>query len=121
MNLVEIDIIHLEAAQRILTRLNDMLAAEAATVGSGTHGAVHFCRHHNIITRRHLAEPATGNLFADARRVDIGGIKEVDSGFESEGEMVSCFISADRPFAPFAVAVAHTAETDTGDCDAGIT
>ncbi len=56
MNLVEIDEIHAQAAQRVFAGFDDVLAAESAPVRALAHRPVNFRGHDDIVARRHLAE-----------------------------------------------------------------
>ena len=54
MDLIQIDVIHLKAAQGIVAGFDDVLAAEAALVGARAHHAVHFGRDDDVIAHGHL-------------------------------------------------------------------
>ena len=120
MDLVEVDVLHLQPAQGIVTGLEDVFTTEAAAVRPGPHRAVDLGRHDDIVARGHLAQPPAGNLLADAVRVDVGRIEEVDPGFEGDGEMLTRLVSADRPGAPFPIAVAHASQADARHGDSRI-
>src|SRR5579863_7176407 len=81
---------------------------------------------HDIVARRHLVEPATGDLFADADRINVGGVEEIDPGFERDREMLARLVRAKRPvalhrpFRLFPATVSHASETDARYRDARI-
>src|SRR6516162_7671036 len=97
MDLVQVDVIHLELAQRVVAGLNDVFAAEATAIWAWSHGAAYLGRDDNVIARRHLAEPASGYLFAATDRVNVGCIEEIDAGFEGNRKMLARFFGAKRP------------------------
>ena len=112
VNLVQVDIVHFEAAQGILTGFNDMFAAQPPSVRAIAHGPVDLGRQDNIVARGHLTQPLAGNLLAHANRVDIRGIKKGHTRFKGEREVLSRLVFPDGPFAPFAIPVAHASHAD---------
>src|SRR5260370_22637449 len=100
MDLVEVDEIHLEPAERRVAGFEDMLAAEAAAILPRRHRRVHFGRDHELVALRHLTEPAPGDLLADAGRVNIGGVEELDSRLEPARESLTPFFPPEPPIPP---------------------
>ena len=49
VNLVQVDVVHLDPAQRILARLNNMLTTQPATVMATPHLAPGFGGHNDVI------------------------------------------------------------------------
>ena len=49
VNLVQVDVVHLEPAQRILARLNNLLTTQPATVMARPHLAPGFGGHNDVI------------------------------------------------------------------------
>jgi len=121
MDLVEVDEVGLEPAQRSVAGLQDVLAAEPATVGSRTHRAVDLGREHDLVARDHLPQPAPGYLFARAVGVDVRGVEEVDSGLERCGEVFARLLARDDPLAPSLVAIAHASKADMRNAEARFT
>src|ERR1700691_390425 len=66
MDLVEVDEIHLEAAQRCVTRFENIFAAEARAIQPRRHRAVDLGRDYDLVPLRHLTEPSPGDLLACA-------------------------------------------------------
>ena len=112
VNLVQIDVVHLEPPQRMLARLDDVFAAEAAAVRAVGHRHVDFGSDHDVVARGEFVEPSAGDLLAHPERVHVRGIEEGDAGFQGQHEVLAGFIHTERPLAPLPVAVAHTAQTD---------
>jgi hypothetical protein len=112
VNLVQINVVHLEAAQRIFTPLDDVFTAQASSVRSRAHCPVHFGSEDDVVSRCHLVEPFASDFLADSGGVYIGGVKEVDARFKGDGEMFPGDVRTDGPFTPLAVAVAHAPHAD---------
>src|ERR1022692_833646 len=96
-----------------------MFAREPCAIVPRTHGAVDLGGEHDFIARRHLRQPSPGDLFADAGRIDIGGVEEIYSGFERDLEMLARLIRGEHPVAPLLVAIAHASEADARYSRAG--
>ena len=78
MALVEVDVIHAQAAQAGVALLHDVLAREAAVVGPLAHGEENLRRQHVRVAREVLERPAD-QLFSPAPAVLIGRVEEVDA------------------------------------------
>src|ERR1700678_3459701 len=102
MHLVQIDVIHLQAAQAGLDLRHDMPAREADLIGRDG------LAHENISVEADfggddqifapIAENAPENFFRRARRINIGGIEEIATDFNESIENFSrsfffCFTS----------------------------
>ena len=112
VNLIQVDIVHFEAAQGILAGFDDMLTAQSPSVRTIAHGSVDLGRQDNIVACSHLAQPFAGDFFAHTNRVDIRGIKKSHARFKGEGEVLARRVFPDGPLAPFAIPVAHAPHTD---------
>ena len=125
VNLVQVDVVHVEPPQRIFARLDDVLAAQAAAVGSRPHGAVHLGGDHDVVALRHLPQPVAGNGLAQPHRVHVGGVEEGDAGLQRRGEVLACFLLAQgpvpgpRPVGLLAAAVTHASKADSRHRHAG--
>src|ERR1700685_3506029 len=94
MHLVQIDVVHLQAAQAFLDFRHDMPAREADLIGRN--GFAHenigveadFCGDDQIFTP--IAENAPENFFRRTRRINIGGIEEIAAYFYESIENFSC-------------------------------
>ena len=81
VDLVEVDPVGPQPAQRVLDLLDDPAARVAELVGVLAHRAVDLGREHDVVA------PAAGERLADdllglAARIDVGGVDEVDPGIE---------------------------------------
>jgi hypothetical protein len=81
VNLVEIDVIGAQAAQRVVDGFHDVLARQAAAVGAAPDGEVDFGGQDHFFTRGCFPEQLARHFFADAEGVHIGRIEEVDPQF----------------------------------------
>ena len=81
VDLVEVNIIHAKALQRMIDFRHDVLAGGTATIGmAGAHVEVDFRRNDDFITiQTVLADKPSRNLFARAHLIDVGCIEVVDS------------------------------------------
>ncbi len=118
MNLVEIDVIHAQACQAGIDRLQDVFAGQAALVGSGSHCLEHFGRHDRIVTldAEGPQRPPEYQL-ALARRIDIGGIEEVDAQVQRLADDLETGLLRQHPLE--AAAEAHAAQADSRDSHSG--
>ena len=91
VQLIKIDVISLEATERGLNGVQNVLSRIARVPDGGTHRAAAFGRKDKSASL--VAEPAAGNDFraADFRtgRIDVGGVDEVDAGL---GDLVEHFV-----------------------------
>ena len=60
-----------------------------------------------------------GDLLAHAQRVHVGGVEEVDSGLDGLAEEGHGRLFFQDPGPPLGTAVAHAAQAEAGDFDAG--
>src|SRR5690348_2342703 len=112
VDLVEVDEIGLEPAQRRVAGLEDVLAAEPAAIGTRAHRTIDLGREHDLVARSHFAQPAAGYLFTDAGRVHVGSVEEIDPRLERGGKVLARLVAGDNPFTPSLVAIAHASEAD---------
>src|SRR5579862_797890 len=120
MDLIQVDEIHLEAAQRRVARLENIFAAEASAIESRRHRAVHLGRDDDLVALGHLAEPSPGDLLTRADRIDVGRVVEIDPRLDRGREMIARLVHRENPVAPFLVAVTHASEADARDGDSGL-
>src|ERR671910_705928 len=114
VDLVEVDPVGVEPAQRVLDRAHDPAAGVAAPVGILAHGVV------ELRGEDYVVAPAAGERLADdllglARPVDVGGVDEVDARVER---------TVDDPDGLVVVGVApgaehHRAEAELADRNTG--
>ncbi len=95
MDLVEIDVVGLEAAEAILDRMVEVLATEALVVGVVAHRVEEFGGDDDFVAGdAEGLDGATEDFFADAEGVHVGGVEEVDAqfpGLGNEGEAFGFF------------------------------
>src|SRR5580692_6490062 len=113
VDLVQVDVVGLQAAQRVLDLGHDPAARVAALVRVGAHRAVHLGREHDVVAAslQRLAD----DLLRFAGGVPVGGVDEVDPGVEG---------LVDDAGRVFVVGIAagpehHRAERVGADLDAG--
>src|SRR5260370_27643443 len=83
VDLVEVHVVGAEPAQAGVNRLHDVLARESFLVGIVIHGEENFGGDHQLLPRRpKVFERAAQDLFADAERIHVGGVKEIDAQIE---------------------------------------
>src|SRR4029077_6818302 len=83
------------------------------------HRPEHFGRDHQIVALRHLAEPSPGDLLADADRVNVRSVEEVDSRLERDAEMLARLVHLEHPVSPLLGPITHASETDARDAHSG--
>ncbi len=87
MDLVEVDVIDAEALEAGVDGGHDVLAREAAVVGRVAHGVEDLGGNHQLFAAGlELAQQLAGDALALAERVDVGGIEEVDAGFDGAAD-----------------------------------
>src|SRR5205814_424833 len=80
VDLVQVDVVGTEPAQRVVDGTEDVLARQALVVRAVPGRPVHLGRQHVVVaTREQFAEQPPGDLFADAARVRVGCVEECDS------------------------------------------
>ena len=127
MDLIEIDKIHAQAAQRIVAAFDDVLAAEPFLIGTAPHSSAHLGGDHDFIARGHFPQILARDLFAQARRVNVGGVEEIDPRIERDFEMLARILlvhvpaaRADGPIGHIAAAIAHASQTNAGHRNSGL-
>ena len=67
MDLIEVDVVGAQTAERRVHRVQDVLAGETAVVGTVSHGEVDLGRDDDLVAAGKLTQGATDDLLADAR------------------------------------------------------
>ena len=119
MDLIQIDVVDAQAAQRRVDAIEDVLARQAALVRAAAHCAVDLGRDHDLVARGERTQRPARDLLAHADRIDIGGVEEVDAGFISLSDQWQAGGFVEHPVAPGGVAVGHHAQADPRDLEAG--
>ena len=60
----------------------DRLARQAAAVGARAHRAIDLGGDHDLVAPREILDRAAEDLLAAAEGIAIGGVEEIDAGFE---------------------------------------
>jgi hypothetical protein len=76
--MIQIDVIHSQAAQTGAALLHNMFARKPAIIWSFTHRKIHFGGQNKGVSRKVFQGP-TDNLFGRALVIHVGCIKEVDA------------------------------------------
>ena len=97
VNLVEVDVVGLEAAQALVELEEDRFAREAAAVGLVAHDAVDLGGDDDGFAAGVGLEEAAEDLFAVAAGVDVGGVEEIDAEIEGLAEEGLAFVFVERP------------------------
>src|ERR1700726_2218287 len=119
--LVEVDVIHAEAAEAGVDLGKDRVARKPGAVRAGAHASVYLGGDDNLVAAGKVPDCATEDLFAVAEGITVGGVEEVDAGFERLLNEGFALLLAERPgvIAPVAAAIAHAAEADARHVQAG--
>ena len=118
VDLVEIDVIGSEAAQRTVDRRHDVLARQPAVVRVVAHRVEQFRRDDDGVAVGEVADRAAENLLGDAARIHVGGVEEVDAALERALEERAAGFFAQDPRPPVRIAVGHGSETDPRNLEA---
>jgi hypothetical protein len=120
VDLVEVDPIGLEPAERILDLANDPAARVAELIGIVPHRPVHLGREHDVVA------PAAGECLADdllrlPACVDVGRVDEVDARIERPVDDADALVVVRiSPAAEHHRAEAERADLDPGACELSI-
>ena len=123
MDLIEIDVVELQAFQAAGDLIHDMAAGQADRVGAGAGAATHLGRDDHVFTRdfeilQRLAQHDLRLAFG----IDVGGIQEIDASFQRLGDQPGRGLliqRADRSPEAGAAGESHAAQADFRDELAG--
>jgi len=82
VGLIEIDMVDLEPPERGIDGIEDVLARQPPVVRPLAHLVVDLGRDDDFVALGEVLERAPQHLLADAERVDVGGVEEVDAVLE---------------------------------------
>ncbi len=118
VDLVEVDVVGAEAAQRALDGVEDVLAGGAAVPGPGAHGAGALGGDHEVVAP--APEPPPQDLLGAAHGVE-GAAQRIDVGRVEEGDPAGgrAVEDGDRGGLVALEPERHRAETEAGDLEAG--
>ena len=112
MDLIEIDIVHLQPLQAGVDGLHDMLARQAHAIGTGIHREEQFGGDHHIVAIAMRFDGPAQNFLAHARGIDIGRIEEINAQINGLAQQRLRGFVLQHPGPPFAGAIGHAAEAD---------
>ncbi len=121
MDLVKIDIVHAEPLETGIDRVQNRFARQAGDIGTGFVGKEHFGRDDHFVPPREVLQGTPDDLFARAGRIAVGGVEEIDPELQRLADERPAFFLRKRPFvlAAIGIAIAHAAEADARDIEAG--
>jgi hypothetical protein len=101
VDLQQVDIVGAEAAQRVVDRLQNVLARQAPGIGVGAHRQPDLGGDHHLVAPGHGVEVAPDDLFGGAEGIEVGGVEEVDAGLQRPGDERLGVGLVEHPGAPF--------------------
>src|SRR5215469_1807649 len=114
VNLVQVDVIHVQAAQRRVDSRHDVLARQAAVVLARSHWHEDLCRHDELVTAEEFRKQPAGRNLTGAARIGVRGVEERDATLNG------CFHDrfgrslVEHPLSLAVIAVTHHAEANAG-------
>jgi hypothetical protein len=121
VDLVEVDVVHAQAAKAVVDLGHDRSAGQAAAVGALMHLAVDLGGDHHLVAPGEVGQRVAEDLLAGAGRVDVGGVEEVDALLERAPDEPAALLGRQRPrvSSPGGLPEAHAPEADARDVQAG--
>ena len=115
MDLQQIDILHIQAAQAVINGAQDLRPGEAFR--QIAYLMVNLGGNHHLLAAGKIAQRPANNLFAAAVGVAVGGIKEVNAAFEGVFDDRTAALFRQRPgvFTPVRFTKGHAAQAKTGN------
>ena len=126
MNLIHVDVIHLQTLKAVIDLRHDVFARQAAAVRTpGAHLEVDFrCDDDFIAIETELADQFAGDLFARAHLIDVGGVEvidaELDRAFEERLGVVVILRPRKNAVLFTGLAEAHHSEADARNIHARV-
>src|SRR5215472_15225236 len=111
MDLVQVDVVHAQAAQRRVAGLDDVLASKAGAVGPLARRAADLGRHYQFVAPAHLAQATSGDLLADAVGVHVRGVEEIDPALQRMLVVLACLLLFEDPRLPGFDSIAAASKT----------
>jgi hypothetical protein len=121
VDLVEVDVVGAQPPQRMVDLGHDRLAGQPLPVRAGTHRVAQLGRDDDVVAVGEVLERAAEDLLAGPVRVHVRGVEEVDARLERVLDQGPGLLLAEGPdgVAAVGLAVAHRADRDGGDVQAG--
>jgi hypothetical protein len=116
VDLVQIDVICLETTEACVDRVHDMSAGGTHVVASGAHAVIDLGRENDILARDvEILQGLAEYLFAFAGRIDIGRVKEVNTGVDRGLDVRRLLLvhASDRLIDAYALPKCHRAKAKT--------
>ncbi len=125
MDLIEIDVVELQALETLVDRVKNVGSRETRLVWARTHAAVHLGGDHDLIAHdAERLERLTGQGFRAASMVDVRRVQEIHTAIDGRTDDAIHRIlaePADRGPDALRVAEGHRSEADLRNEEAGIT
>src|SRR3954453_11594833 len=118
MNLIQIDVVRAEAAERGIDGLEDVLAREPLAVGAGAGAEEDLRGDDDLVAPGEVADGPAKDLLGGAVRVHVGRVEERDPRLERAADERPAGLLVEHPRTPFAAAVGHASEAEAGDFQA---
>jgi hypothetical protein len=120
VDLVEVDVVGPQPAQRVVDAGQDVFAGEPAVVGARAHREEDLGGQHVVVAAaERLGEQPSGDLLGQAVRVGVGGVEEGHAGLHRPPHDRLGLALAQMPPAFGLGAVAHHPKGDPGDLQTG--
>ncbi len=119
MDLVEVDVVHVEPRQGRVDGRQDVLAGESSTVLARSHRHEDLGRHHHLVASEELGQQAAGRHLARPLRVGVGRVEEGDATLDGGADDRFPVVLVEHPRPVAVVAEAHHPEADPRDPQAG--
>src|SRR5689334_7576499 len=101
MDLIQIDIIHLQALERLINGIQNMFAREAFIIDVVAHLSVNFGGNDHILSPdTQFFKKISGDALTLTGRVYICSIKKVDPHLEGALDKWFCLVLFQHPWAP---------------------
>ena len=121
MHVVDVDVIDVEAAEAVFAGLDEMMARGAEIVGAVAHRESGFRGDEDAVAL--AGDGFAEDFFGEAAGVDIGGVEEIDAGFEADVDEARGFgdVAGAPGFEEFVAAAERAGtETENGNLQAGM-
>ena len=119
VDLVEVDVLHVQSGQGGVDTGQDVLAGQAAAVLARGHRHVDLGGHDQLLPAEVLGEQSSGGHLAGAARVGVGGVEEGDASFDRGPHDGLGLVLVEDPGPIAVVPEAHHPEAHPGHPQAG--
>src|SRR5437762_5145435 len=121
VDLIEVDILHAEPAQAVVDLGEDRFTRQPGAIGAGPHSAIDFGGDDDLVAAREILDRAAEDFLAVAERIAVRGVEKIDACFDRLLDEGPALRLGEAPgmIAEIASAVAHAAEANARDIEAG--